>query len=137
MEPVNAFPQIYKLLDRVFIVEEDRYIKRELTEDEYFRRPSGQVVYPYWMRGRIQNEADAIAFIQANTSPYLSAASTNTTGSFIWRPDGSLELYWTTSLRTRSPLRLRLSPSRSARTSCRNCVTCTDGRLALLTPRFR
>ncbi|KAK3896823.1 kinase-like domain-containing protein [Staphylotrichum tortipilum] len=67
MEPANAYPKTYKLLDRVFIVEKDKYIKRELTEDEYFRRPNGQVIHPYWVRERIQNEADAITFIRANT----------------------------------------------------------------------
>ncbi|KAG7290881.1 hypothetical protein NEMBOFW57_000886 [Staphylotrichum longicolle] len=68
MAPAESFPKIYKLEDRVIIVEKDRFIKRELAKHEFFRRPNGQVIYPYWMRERIQNEADAIAFVAANTS---------------------------------------------------------------------
>lgn len=68
MAPAKLFPKVYKLEDRVIIVEKDRFIKRELAKQEFFRQPNGQVIYPYWMRERIQNEADAIAFVAANTS---------------------------------------------------------------------
>ncbi|POR34870.1 Uncharacterized protein TPAR_04934 [Tolypocladium paradoxum] len=58
----------WKTWERCVILEQDRVIKRELSEQELIRRPNGDVLRPFWAKERLRNEATTIQFIASNTN---------------------------------------------------------------------
>ncbi|KAF2174569.1 hypothetical protein K469DRAFT_707105 [Zopfia rhizophila CBS 207.26] len=58
----------WKTWERCVIVDEDRVIKRELSERELIRRPNNDVLRPFWAKERLRNEAATIELIASKTT---------------------------------------------------------------------
>lgn len=50
------------------IVREHSVVKRELDECDLIRLPNGKILYPFWPRERLRNEAATLKFIASETT---------------------------------------------------------------------
>jgi hypothetical protein len=57
-----------KSWERCVIVKKASAVKRELSESDLVQLPTGEIIYPYWPKERLQNEAATLEFIRSNTS---------------------------------------------------------------------
>jgi Phosphotransferase enzyme family len=65
----HAVPdEISKTWQRCIIVKKDTVVKIELSENDLTHLKTGEVIYPYWAKERLRNEAATLRFIKANTS---------------------------------------------------------------------
>jgi hypothetical protein len=60
--------KVSKTWERCVIETKDTVIKRELSESELVRGMTGKIIYPFWSKERLQNEAATLRFIAENTS---------------------------------------------------------------------
>ena len=58
----------WKTWERCVVIESDRVVKRELSEDELIRRPNKDVLRPFWAKERLRNEAATVQFVALNTT---------------------------------------------------------------------
>lgn len=54
--------------ERRVIVREHSVVKRELDECDLIRLPNGKILYPFWPRERLRNEAATLKFIASETT---------------------------------------------------------------------
>lgn len=57
-----------KTWDRCVTIWEKTVVKRELGTNELLRLPNGEVIYPFWPRERLQNEAATLNLIRLQTT---------------------------------------------------------------------
>ncbi|KAK8010339.1 hypothetical protein PG990_009304 [Apiospora arundinis] len=64
----RQYPITIKTWERCIIIEEDRVIKRELRKEEFGRKLGGEIMYPFWARERLINEAASLQFVASQTN---------------------------------------------------------------------
>jgi hypothetical protein len=64
----EGWVRTWKTFERSFTFKRRTFIKRELNESELIHRKSGEIVWPFWGKERLKNEAAALEFITSNTT---------------------------------------------------------------------
>ncbi|KAK5992017.1 hypothetical protein PT974_05413 [Cladobotryum mycophilum] len=58
----------WKTFERCVAIYHDKVVKRELSNDELIHRPNGAIIFPFWAKERLQNEAATLEFVAKNSS---------------------------------------------------------------------
>lgn len=58
----------WKTWERCVIIKKESVVKRELGRSDLIRLPNGKVMYPFWARERLRNEAATLKFVASNTN---------------------------------------------------------------------